>query len=88
MSQVFNFAFTCQKSHEEQSRFERDRISQAKLIMKPFILRRVKNEVSSFGKVAHLYLVNIMRVYSVFCNETWHKDDVCLHVKNAFIFLL
>jgi len=35
-----------QKSHEEQSRFERDRISQAKLIMKPFILRRVKSEVS------------------------------------------
>ncbi|XP_053180990.1 SWI/SNF-related matrix-associated actin-dependent regulator of chromatin subfamily A containing DEAD/H box 1A [Scomber japonicus] len=33
------------KSHEEQSRFERDRISQARLIMKPFILRRVKNEV-------------------------------------------
>lgn len=33
------------KSHEEQSRFERDRISQAKLIMKPFILRRLKNEV-------------------------------------------
>ncbi|XP_037634394.1 SWI/SNF-related matrix-associated actin-dependent regulator of chromatin subfamily A containing DEAD/H box 1A [Sebastes umbrosus] len=32
-------------SHEEQSRFERDRISQAKLIMKPFILRRVKSEV-------------------------------------------
>ncbi|XP_047448109.1 SWI/SNF-related matrix-associated actin-dependent regulator of chromatin subfamily A containing DEAD/H box 1A [Mugil cephalus] len=34
-----------QKSHEEQSRFERNRISQAKLIMKPFILRRVKSEV-------------------------------------------
>ena len=34
-----------QKSHEEQSSFERERISQAKLIMKPFILRRVKNEV-------------------------------------------
>ncbi|KAK5871080.1 hypothetical protein PBY51_003981 [Eleginops maclovinus] len=33
------------KSHEEQSRFERNRISQAKLIMKPFILRRVKSEV-------------------------------------------
>ncbi|XP_071763311.1 SWI/SNF-related matrix-associated actin-dependent regulator of chromatin subfamily A containing DEAD/H box 1A [Centroberyx gerrardi] len=33
------------KSHEEQSRFERDRITQAKLIMKPFILRRIKNEV-------------------------------------------
>uniref|UniRef100_A0A7N8XIW3 DNA helicase n=1 Tax=Mastacembelus armatus TaxID=205130 RepID=A0A7N8XIW3_9TELE len=33
------------KSHEEQSRFERERISQAKLIMKPFILRRVKSEV-------------------------------------------
>uniref|UniRef100_A0A8C4HYN3 DNA helicase n=1 Tax=Dicentrarchus labrax TaxID=13489 RepID=A0A8C4HYN3_DICLA len=33
------------KSHEEQSLFERDRISQAKLIMKPFILRRVKSEV-------------------------------------------
>ncbi|XP_034090701.1 SWI/SNF-related matrix-associated actin-dependent regulator of chromatin subfamily A containing DEAD/H box 1A isoform X1 [Gymnodraco acuticeps] len=33
------------KSQEEQSRFERDRISQAKLIMKPFILRRVKSEV-------------------------------------------
>ncbi|KAM6944290.1 SWI/SNF-related matrix-associated actin-dependent regulator of chromatin subfamily A containing DEAD/H box 1A isoform 2-T2 [Lycodopsis pacificus] len=32
-------------SHEEQSRFERDRISQAKLIMKPFILRRVKSDV-------------------------------------------
>ncbi|KAF6729732.1 SWI/SNF-related matrix-associated actin-dependent regulator of chromatin subfamily A containing DEAD/H box 1 [Oryzias melastigma] len=33
------------KSHEDQSRFERDRISQAKRIMKPFILRRVKSEV-------------------------------------------
>ncbi|XP_029295421.1 SWI/SNF-related matrix-associated actin-dependent regulator of chromatin subfamily A containing DEAD/H box 1A [Cottoperca gobio] len=33
------------KSYEEQSRFERNRISQAKLIMKPFILRRVKSEV-------------------------------------------
>ncbi|XP_072243863.1 SWI/SNF-related matrix-associated actin-dependent regulator of chromatin subfamily A containing DEAD/H box 1A [Leuresthes tenuis] len=33
------------KSYEEQSRFERDRISQAKLIMKPFILRRIKSEV-------------------------------------------
>ncbi|XP_038869080.1 SWI/SNF-related matrix-associated actin-dependent regulator of chromatin subfamily A containing DEAD/H box 1A [Salvelinus namaycush] len=33
------------KSHEEQSTFERDRIAQAKLIMKPFILRRVKSEV-------------------------------------------
>ncbi|KAM4615772.1 SWI/SNF-related matrix-associated actin-dependent regulator of chromatin subfamily A containing DEAD/H box 1A [Polymixia lowei] len=32
-------------SHEEQSPFERDRIAQAKLIMKPFILRRVKSEV-------------------------------------------
>ncbi|KAG7242431.1 hypothetical protein CRUP_014336, partial [Coryphaenoides rupestris] len=33
------------KSHEEQSRFEKDRIAQAKLIMKPFILRRIKSEV-------------------------------------------
>ncbi|XP_028312960.1 SWI/SNF-related matrix-associated actin-dependent regulator of chromatin subfamily A containing DEAD/H box 1A isoform X2 [Gouania willdenowi] len=33
------------KSHQEQSSFERNRISQAKLIMKPFILRRVKSEV-------------------------------------------
>ncbi|TRY68060.1 hypothetical protein DNTS_003641 [Danionella cerebrum] len=33
------------KSSEEQSGFERDRIAQAKLIMKPFILRRVKSEV-------------------------------------------
>ncbi|XP_015251112.1 PREDICTED: SWI/SNF-related matrix-associated actin-dependent regulator of chromatin subfamily A containing DEAD/H box 1 [Cyprinodon variegatus] len=33
------------KSHDEQSRFERERITQAKLIMKPFILRRVKTEV-------------------------------------------
>ncbi|CAL8344834.1 unnamed protein product [Lota lota] len=33
------------KSHEEQSHFEKDRIAQAKLIMKPFILRRVKSEV-------------------------------------------
>nr|XP_057927464.1 SWI/SNF-related matrix-associated actin-dependent regulator of chromatin subfamily A containing DEAD/H box 1A [Doryrhamphus excisus] len=33
------------KSQEEQSRFEKDRISQAKRIMKPFILRRVKSEV-------------------------------------------
>ncbi|XP_068560062.1 SWI/SNF-related matrix-associated actin-dependent regulator of chromatin subfamily A containing DEAD/H box 1A [Cebidichthys violaceus] len=32
-------------SREEQSRFVRDRISQAKLIMKPFILRRVKSDV-------------------------------------------
>lgn len=37
---------TLQKSHEEQSPFERDRISQAKLIMKPFILRRIKSDVS------------------------------------------
>ncbi|XP_062239417.1 SWI/SNF-related matrix-associated actin-dependent regulator of chromatin subfamily A containing DEAD/H box 1A [Platichthys flesus] len=33
------------KSQDEQSRFERDRISQAKLIMKPFILRRLKSDV-------------------------------------------
>ncbi|KAM9858607.1 SWI/SNF-related matrix-associated actin-dependent regulator of chromatin subfamily A containing DEAD/H box 1A-like [Aulostomus maculatus] len=33
------------KPFDEQSRFERDRISQARLIMKPFILRRVKSEV-------------------------------------------
>ncbi|KAJ8401611.1 hypothetical protein AAFF_G00379280 [Aldrovandia affinis] len=33
------------KSSEEQSSFERDRIAQAKLIMKPFILRRIKSEV-------------------------------------------
>ncbi|XP_057688459.1 SWI/SNF-related matrix-associated actin-dependent regulator of chromatin subfamily A containing DEAD/H box 1A isoform X2 [Corythoichthys intestinalis] len=33
------------KSREEQSQFEKDRISEAKRIMKPFILRRVKNEV-------------------------------------------
>ncbi|KAL4660861.1 SWI/SNF-related matrix-associated actin-dependent regulator of chromatin subfamily A containing DEAD/H box 1 [Arapaima gigas] len=33
------------KSAEEQSHFEKDRIAQAKLIMKPFILRRVKSEV-------------------------------------------
>ncbi|KAI9521907.1 hypothetical protein NQZ68_004062, partial [Dissostichus eleginoides] len=39
------FQWSVFKSHEEQSRFERDRISQAKLIMKPFILRRVKSEV-------------------------------------------
>ncbi|KAJ8262723.1 hypothetical protein COCON_G00151800 [Conger conger] len=33
------------KSSEEKSSFEQDRIAQAKLIMKPFILRRVKSEV-------------------------------------------
>ncbi|KAM9810817.1 SWI/SNF-related matrix-associated actin-dependent regulator of chromatin subfamily A containing DEAD/H box 1A [Neosynchiropus ocellatus] len=33
------------KAQNDQSPFERDRISQAKLIMKPFILRRVKSEV-------------------------------------------
>uniref|UniRef100_W5N5I9 DNA helicase n=1 Tax=Lepisosteus oculatus TaxID=7918 RepID=W5N5I9_LEPOC len=33
------------KSFEEQSTFERERIAHAKQIMKPFILRRVKNEV-------------------------------------------
>ncbi|XP_038820928.1 SWI/SNF-related matrix-associated actin-dependent regulator of chromatin subfamily A containing DEAD/H box 1B-like isoform X1 [Salvelinus namaycush] len=33
------------KSSEEQSSFEMERISHAKLIMKPFILRRVKSEV-------------------------------------------
>ncbi len=52
----------CQKSHEEQSRFEKERITQAKLIMKPFILRRVKNEVSWYGKVANLYCEDVMSV--------------------------
>ncbi|XP_017324361.1 SWI/SNF-related matrix-associated actin-dependent regulator of chromatin subfamily A containing DEAD/H box 1A isoform X2 [Ictalurus punctatus] len=33
------------KSSEEESSFHKDRIAQAKLIMKPFILRRVKSEV-------------------------------------------
>ncbi|KAK3521725.1 hypothetical protein QTP70_015842 [Hemibagrus guttatus] len=33
------------KSSEEQSSFEKDRIAHAKLIMKPFILRRIKSEV-------------------------------------------
>uniref|UniRef100_A0A4W5P0S0 DNA helicase n=1 Tax=Hucho hucho TaxID=62062 RepID=A0A4W5P0S0_9TELE len=33
------------KSSEEQSSFEMERIAHAKLIMKPFILRRVKSEV-------------------------------------------
>ncbi|XP_077417636.1 SWI/SNF-related matrix-associated actin-dependent regulator of chromatin subfamily A containing DEAD/H box 1A isoform X2 [Vanacampus margaritifer] len=33
------------KSQEDQSQFEKERISEAKRIMKPFILRRVKNEV-------------------------------------------
>ncbi|KAG5841451.1 hypothetical protein ANANG_G00199640 [Anguilla anguilla] len=33
------------KSAEEKSSFEQDRIAHAKLIMKPFILRRVKSEV-------------------------------------------
>uniref|UniRef100_A0A672KW97 DNA helicase n=1 Tax=Sinocyclocheilus grahami TaxID=75366 RepID=A0A672KW97_SINGR len=32
-------------SSEEESRFHKDRIAQAKLIMKPFILRRVKSQV-------------------------------------------
>lgn len=45
------------KSHEEQSPFERDRISQAKLIMKPFILRRVKSEVSSSDSIFSLFLM-------------------------------
>ncbi|CAM9125718.1 unnamed protein product [Lampetra planeri] len=39
----YRYLMAINKSHEEQSRFERDRISQAKLIMKPFILRRVKS---------------------------------------------
>ncbi|XP_056423478.1 SWI/SNF-related matrix-associated actin-dependent regulator of chromatin subfamily A containing DEAD/H box 1 isoform X5 [Hyla sarda] len=33
------------KSTDEQSTFEKERIAHAKLIMKPFILKRVKNEV-------------------------------------------
>uniref|UniRef100_A0A9J7XWA1 DNA helicase n=1 Tax=Cyprinus carpio carpio TaxID=630221 RepID=A0A9J7XWA1_CYPCA len=33
------------RSSEEESRFHKERIAQAKLIMKPFILRRVKSEV-------------------------------------------
>ena len=45
----------CQKSHEEQSRFEKDRIAQAKLIMKPFILRRVKSEVISSCSYVDFY---------------------------------
>uniref|UniRef100_A0A3Q3VW95 DNA helicase n=1 Tax=Mola mola TaxID=94237 RepID=A0A3Q3VW95_MOLML len=44
-SQLSKMFSMVRKSHEEQSPFERDRISQAKLIMKPFILRRVKSEV-------------------------------------------
>ncbi|XP_036382746.1 SWI/SNF-related matrix-associated actin-dependent regulator of chromatin subfamily A containing DEAD/H box 1B-like [Megalops cyprinoides] len=39
------FSPVCQKSSEEQSSFEKDRIAHAKRIMKPFILRRVKSEV-------------------------------------------
>ncbi len=63
----------CQKSHEEQSRFEKERITQAKLIMKPFILRRVKNEVSWYGKVTNLYCEDVMSVKSVFCREIGQK---------------
>ncbi|CAB1319322.1 unnamed protein product, partial [Coregonus sp. 'balchen'] len=44
-SRRYRHLMAVNKSHEEQSRFERDRIAQAKLIMKPFILRRVKSEV-------------------------------------------
>ncbi|XP_051924566.1 SWI/SNF-related matrix-associated actin-dependent regulator of chromatin subfamily A containing DEAD/H box 1A [Hippocampus zosterae] len=33
------------KSQEDRSQFERERISQAKRIMKPFILRRIKSDV-------------------------------------------
>ncbi|KAI3372781.1 hypothetical protein L3Q82_023239, partial [Scortum barcoo] len=33
------------KTHDAQSSFEKERIAEAKLIMKPFILRRVKSEV-------------------------------------------
>jgi len=37
-----------QRSSEEESSFHKERIAQAKLIMKPFILRRVKSEVDPF----------------------------------------
>ena len=53
---IINYMFLfCQKSHEEQSRFEKDRIAQAKLIMKPFILRRVKSEVISSCSYVDFY---------------------------------
>uniref|UniRef100_A0A8C7UT64 DNA helicase n=1 Tax=Oncorhynchus mykiss TaxID=8022 RepID=A0A8C7UT64_ONCMY len=44
-SSTMSSFISCQKSSEEQSSFEMERISHAKLIMKPFILRRVKSEV-------------------------------------------
>uniref|UniRef100_A0A8C9V699 DNA helicase n=1 Tax=Scleropages formosus TaxID=113540 RepID=A0A8C9V699_SCLFO len=44
-SQIAKMFSMVRKSSEEQSSFERDRIAQARLIMKPFILRRVKSEV-------------------------------------------
>lgn len=40
-----------QRSSEEESSFHKERIAQAKLIMKPFILRRVKSEVDAFFTV-------------------------------------
>uniref|UniRef100_A0A672LJQ2 DNA helicase n=1 Tax=Sinocyclocheilus grahami TaxID=75366 RepID=A0A672LJQ2_SINGR len=44
-SQIFKIKCKSKKSSEEESSFHKKRIAQAKLIMKPFILRRVKSEV-------------------------------------------
>lgn len=44
--EIYPLAFYFIQKSDEESSFHKDRIDQAKLIMKPFILRRVKIEVS------------------------------------------
>lgn len=39
-------SYFTQKSADEQSIYEKERIAHAKQIIKPFILRRVKDEVT------------------------------------------
>uniref|UniRef100_A0A8C1TMC8 Helicase C-terminal domain-containing protein n=1 Tax=Cyprinus carpio TaxID=7962 RepID=A0A8C1TMC8_CYPCA len=57
------------KSSEEQSSFERDRITHAKLIMKPFILRLVKSEM-------HLHQLSAKEEQVEFCAMSEKQQEL------------
>lgn len=67
-SDISNISLVCfhQKYSEEQSSFERDRITHGKLIMKPFILRLVKSEM-------HLHAESISILHNA-CGLRMHAN--------------
>ncbi|XP_077377602.1 SWI/SNF-related matrix-associated actin-dependent regulator of chromatin subfamily A containing DEAD/H box 1A [Festucalex cinctus] len=83
------------KSQEDQSRFEKERISEAKRIMKPFILRRVKNEVlkqlpdkeekvefcSMSGKQQVLYQALLTKLKASTTGEKRELSNVMMHLR-------